>query len=372
MKQFLNEHCEAFFAKADHGYSYEQMYSLMSDLVADKLEEGVTKRQANEQIRNMMLDFYGLNTESVKNPKLLTRAMRRHDEDFFEIIEDVVSDMLVKGWSDDPFFMKYVETKNIADGDKNEFYVEDECLLSVHEVAGDHHYISVQRLGYGSVFSVKGKRYGAAVGTDLRLFLLGRVDFSKLITKLYEAFDRKIKDEIYKEFSGIGAKIPVNATFNKALQITSANKSQIDELIEMVQAANGGSDVVMIGTHSALKQLDKLTDVDWVSSNMKDEKYKTGRLGFYEGIGLVEIPQRLTKEADGTLSKLIRSDQIMVMPVSMDKPVKFVNFGNPKIHEVNEGGEAGHMDDTKTYAYEQSFGVGTIVGKYFGNITITA
>lgn len=368
MKKFVNENCEAFFSSKD--YTYDQMFNLMSDLIHKNLESGISEKEANDKIRTMMMGVFGLNEESAKNPKILNRAIRKHKDEFFEIIEDVVSDMLVQGWENDPFFMKYVETKNIADGDANEFYVEKETLLSVHEVAGDHHYITVQRLGNGETFSVKGKRYGAAVGTDIRLYLLGRVDFAKMITKIYEAFDRKIKDEVYAEFAGIGSKLPVSAVFNKALQITPANKSQVDDLIEMVSAANGGEEVILVGTSSAVKQLEKLTDVDWVSGNMKDEKYKTGRLGYYEGTGIVEIPQRLIREKDGSLSKLIKTDQIMVLPVGMDRPVKFVNFGNPSVYEVRDAGE--HMDDTMVYSYEQSFGVQSVIGKYFGNIAITA
>lgn len=35
--------------------------------------------------------------------------------------------------------MKYVDQRNLALGDKNEFYSEDESILSVMKVAGNHH-----------------------------------------------------------------------------------------------------------------------------------------------------------------------------------------------------------------------------------------
>ena len=47
--------------------------------------------------------------------------------------------MLVTGWQNDPFMMKYVDQKNLALGDKNEFYVEDDSMLSVMKVSGNHH-----------------------------------------------------------------------------------------------------------------------------------------------------------------------------------------------------------------------------------------
>lgn len=368
MKKFINENNEAFFSSKE--YTYDEMYNLMKDCIDGTFENGVTEKEANAKIREMMLEVFGLDEEKVKSPKLLNRAVRKHKEEYFEIIEDVIDDMLVHGWNNDPFFMKWVETRNIADGDKNEFYSEKETLLSVHEVAGDHHYISVQRLGGGETFSVKGKRYGAAVGADIRLYLMGRVDFAKMINAIYKAFDTKIKTDIYAELVGIGTKLPVSSTFNKALAISTTTKPQIDELIEMVSAANGGEEVVIVGTSSAVKQLEKLTDVDWASNDMKNEKYTTGRLGYYEGTGIVEIPQRLTRNADGTLSKMIDATQLLVLPVGMDRPIKFVNYGDPSIYEIREAGE--HMDDTMVFSYEQSFGVSVVVGKYFGNIKITA
>lgn len=367
MKTFINENCEAFFS--NRGYSYESLCNLMKDCATNSVREGISKKVADEELRSIMLEFFGLDEEKVKSPKLVNRAIRKHKEGFFEIIEDVVDDLLVQGWENDPFFMQWVETKNIADGDANEFYSERETLLSVHEVAGDHHYISVQRLGNGETFSVKQKRYGIAIGTDLRLYLMGRVDFSKMINAMYSAFDRKIKTDIYAELSGIGTKLPVSSTFNKAMKITAANKLQIDELIEMVSAANDGSDVVLVGTSSAVKQLSNLTDVDWISSDAKNELYHTGRLGSYEGTSIVEIPQRLFREADGSLSKLINSNQILVLPAGMDKFIKFVNFGDTMVYEIREQGA--HLDDTMVIQQERSFGVSVVVGKYFGNITIT-
>ena len=67
---------------------------------------------------------------------------------------------------------------------------------------------------------------------------------------------------------------------------------------------------------------------------------------------------------------MIASDKLFVMPVGMDKFVKFVNAGDAEIIEVTEKGA--RQDDMMTFEYQQSFGVATVVGKYFGAIKITA
>lgn len=371
-KEFVNPNVTEFFSAQE--YDYDAMFNLMSDLVNRRpiVDNGVEVpvKEAQARVLEMTRSVFGLDENSVKNPKLLKRAIKNHIDDYFEIIEDVVEDMLVQGWNADPFFMQFVEQKNIADGDKNEFYTEQEVLLSLHRVSGDHHDLSVQRLGHGQTFSVAMKRWGAAVGADIRLYLLGREDFDKMVRAIYSAYDRKIKEDIYTELVGIGSKLPVPAEFNKAFKLDTANKAQLDDMIEMVMAANGGSDVMIVGVSSLVKQLSKLTDVDWISNEAKNEKYRTGRVGLYEGHTIVEIPQQLVREADGSLKKLVKTDQLLVLPAGMDKPIKLLNGGDPFIRRLDQIGD--FADDTMRFEYQHTFGTAVIVGKYFGNVTVTA
>ena len=139
-------------------------------------------------------------------------------------------------------------------------------------------------------------------------------------------------------------------------------------MIEDVSAANDNCEVIIMGTSSALKKVGKLTEVDWVSSNMKDALHETGKLGWYEGTSLIEIPQRLIKKG-GDLERMVATNKLLVMPVSMDKFVKMVNVGDAEIVEITEQGA--RMDDSMKFEYQESFGIGTQVGKYFGAVEIT-
>ena len=349
------------------GYEYEDMKQLMSDTARGVQE--VSKREAEDAIRNMMFSVLELNPEDLENKKLFKRAMKNNKNKLFEVIEDVVEDMLTQGWSQDPFFMQFVETKNLADGDRNEFWTEEEITLAVAEVSGDHHEILCQRLGEGQSYSVRTSTYGAAVGTDIRLFLAGRKDWTALVNAIYKAFDKKIKDTVYNEVMNVGDKLPVSAMFNKAMPLDLAHKEDLDQLIEDVSAANDNCQVIIMGTSSALKRLSKLTDVDWISSGMKEEMYETGRLGFYEGTALLEVPQRLIKKG-GSLERMVATNKLLVLPVSMDRFVKMVNVGDAEIIEITEQGR--RMDDSMKFEYQASFGIGTQVGKYFGAVEITA
>lgn len=348
-------------------YDYEDMYQLMKDTARGVQE--VSNKEANEVIREMMFSVLELDPADANNIKKYNRAFKRNGTRFYEVIADVVEDALIEGWSEDPFFMQFVETKNLSDGDKNLFITEQEVTLAVAKVSNGQHEVMLQKLGEKESYSVPTERFGVAVGTDIRLYLTGRVDFTKLINALYKAFDKQLKDLVYQEVMNIGTKLPANSMFNIAIALDAANKETFDQLISDVSSANDNSEVVLMGTDVALKKVGKLTDIDWVSNNMKDKMHETGRLGFYEGTALVSIPQRLARKG-GTLERMIANDQILVLPATMDKFIKHVIVGDADIVEVNEIGE--RNDDMKTFEYQMTMGIGTQVGKYFGNVKITA
>ncbi len=103
------------FNKLD--YSYEDMRDLMVDTARGTQE--VSKKEAEDAIREMMFSVLELDSDKIDNKKLYKRAMKKNKNRLFEVIEDVVEDMLTQGWSTDPFFMQFVETRNLADGDSS-------------------------------------------------------------------------------------------------------------------------------------------------------------------------------------------------------------------------------------------------------------
>ena len=120
--------------------------------------EKVSTDEANSKIREIMFEILGVDSEA--KPREMRKAIRRHKDEIFEVIEETVENLLVSGWGADPFFNEFVEIKNMNDGDTNEFYVQDESVLSVSELSGNHHDIIRQRLGEGSTFRVKTSWYG--------------------------------------------------------------------------------------------------------------------------------------------------------------------------------------------------------------------
>ena len=92
------------------------------------------------------------------------KALRRHKIEVFEIIEEVVENILANGdYLRNAFFTQWVEVRNLALGDENRFYIEGEKELEVAEFSGSHYDLKRQRLDVGAHFSVGMKDYGVKV-----------------------------------------------------------------------------------------------------------------------------------------------------------------------------------------------------------------
>ena len=101
-----------------------------------------------------------LGIEPTDKPHQVRRAIKAHKDLVFAIIEETIDEMLITGWMNNPFFMQFVDVRNLALGDENDFYVEDDSILSVSKVSGNHHNMIRQRLGANRHFSVAGEWYG--------------------------------------------------------------------------------------------------------------------------------------------------------------------------------------------------------------------
>lgn len=195
--------------------------------------------------------------------------------------------------------------------------------------------------------------------------MAGRVDWATFVQKIYEAMDKYINDMVYQAVMSAGEKVLPSSQFNKTGALTTDTKDTLLELIEDVQAATG-DEVVIMGTKSALSKLNALTDVNWISASMKEERHTTGRLGLWEGTRLVEIPQAFAP--NDTSKKLVDNKKLLIMPVADNRFIKIVNEGDEQIREISDGDT--NMDKTIEYEYQRKMGIATIIGKKFGMWTI--
>ena len=363
MKLTFNQHSERIHEVFEEENKYMTFSKLCVDTVKGKVV-GYSVEEANQAIYKKFQVITGLGDKPSKRDvkKALRNPVVR--EACFEILEETIEDTLVSGWQSDPFFNRYVDMRVNALGDKNEFYVKEDCILTVSEIADGHHSLNRQRLKKGKTFSVSVKSYGAKVYMEMSRFLQGVEDWTELVAKISQAFTYKINNMIHDAFLGAGTSLPSQAKYNVAGALTSTKYKDFKALINRIKIATG-SDVTIIGTDVALSGLKDMGDVNWISAEAKSDVYRTGRLGTFEGTTLVELPQAFDLYNEDKY--LEADDKIFIMPNNIDRFIKLFYEGAEETVEVTEG----NADDTKEYEFKNRFGIEVITNTRFGTWTIT-
>ena len=342
---------------------------LMLDTYNGTLEADITIKDANKQIISMFKQIIGVDEHATKAQ--IRKAIQRNQQVLFDLIEEVVPNLLQTGWQDNPFFNEFVETRNLDIGDQAMFYSEDETLLTVSKVSGNHWDLDRQRLGKGSSFTVATSWYGIAVYSEYERLLTGAEDFATFVNKLYEAVDKYINESIYQAMLSASEQLPGgtdgNGQWVKTGALDAAEKIKFLQLIEDVQMATG-MEVVIMGTKTALSRLEAMQDINWISEDMKVARNTTGKIGFWEGIRLVEIKQGF--KLNDTSARLVDDKQLLIMPVGDNRFIKVVNEGQPEMRQVNDN--TTNLDMTYDYRYMWKMGVGVQIGLLFGVYNIVA
>lgn len=372
IKNFSTQNLRDVFAEEN---KYENFRRIASNLVRgnaiyelddDGNERCVSNSDANKAIRKVFMQICGLTEDDLRSRKKRHRAEKLHGVELFEIIEEDIDFRINEGFQNSEWFEQFVEMKSHALGDANSFIMpEAKQYLIVGDVSGDHHDITMQQLDQGAEFMVKCTNHAVKIGKDIDLIILGRYDYTKMVSKIAEAYVKNIQEMVFADVYAASDKLPSGSMFKKSGALSSATKANFDELIENVQIAND-AEVVIMGTKAALKKITALADVDWATLAQKESITNTGRLGMYEGTTLIEVPQRL--KIGGSFEKLLPNDKLLFMPVTNDKFVKFFDEGETEIFEITD--KADLKDDFQTYEVHRAYGHEVILGQYFGEWTI--
>lgn len=368
----FNKHVMEVFASND--IKYDDFRNLMMDYVKGSFSNNVSKSKANDKIRDISLQLFGLNKDTVKNERDRKRAIRDNSRAFFDVIEEIEDYKITVGIQENETFNAYVEYRNLAYGDSAQFYTDEDIILSVSKTAGDHHDISLQPYEVGSSYTLPIAAYAVKVGADINRFLLGQVDFDALVAAISKAFVKKIQESLYAELVAASAKLPAQEKFVGTGKLEAAQKSKFDDILNNVRMANDGSDVAILGTDKAVRQLNNLIvggAVSFLADSQRESIASTGRLGSYEGTNVLVMPNRFE---DKTFQKTVfDDDSLLFVPLVSDdtnKPVKMVDVGITEISEINDKAET--QDDFKLYEVQRRWAIGSRISRIFGKWTIEA
>ncbi len=266
----------------------------------------------------------------------------------FTLIEEVLSRTVVEGLQGDEYFNTLVDFRNVAEGDKNLFVVEDSNLFVVSEAADGTQGIRRQRLGGVSETSIPTTLKVVKIYEELNRVLSGRVDFNQFINKVAESFRQKLLNDIYALWSNATAQEFGGTTYFPAAG--AYDEEELLDLIAHVEAAAGGKPATIIGTKKAVRNL----DITPLGDKAKDDLYNLGYAGKFYGTPVVVTPQR---HKTGT-TEFVMSDDILTIIAGDDKPIKCVYEGNPI---VIMGDPLNNGDLTQEYFYAEKYGMGIVL-----------
>ena len=266
----------------------------------------------------------------------------------FTLLEEILSRTVVEGLQGDEYFNALVDFRNVAEGDKNLFLVEDKNLFVVAEAADGTQGIRRQRLGGVSETDIPTTLKVVRIYEELNRVLAGRVDFNDFINKVAESFRQKLLNDIYALWSGATAD-----QFGGVTYFPTAGAYDEDELLDLishVEAAAGGKKATIIGTKKAIRSL--MPSIQ--SAGYKDDLYNMGYAGKFYGTPVVVTPQRHKVGS----TEFVMDDDVITIIAGDDKPIKVVYEGNPI---VLMGDPMNNADFTQEYLYGEKYGLGIIL-----------
>lgn len=339
-----------------------QFQDLLNDAGRNKYVK-YSHDEANDMFRTQFDTILGINYREA-TPQQRRQAMRLHGPELYTLIENTITDKMQSGL-DDSWFRKWVDQRNIAEGDLNEFWVQDtSSLLMVSKWAHDHTDVVRQKLYPGRAYRVDTDYAYIAVYANVREMMLGRIDYSELIARAERSIAEYTKEQIYTEFSAMDTLLPTDMKLETPL--TEAAKSDIVDMVDAVRACTG-KDIVLVGSKVAISKLQNTVPYSLWSNNMKDERYQNGILGNWEGYEVMPL-DRMNKL--NTRENIFTNKKILIMPNDPGfKPVKYVVEGITEYVERTPQ-QGAIQDNTQDYTISFVQGVGTVVDELFGEILI--
>lgn len=333
----------------------KELTNLMNDSLSNRValfaNEDVSK-YTDQAAREAFFEILG-------DDKLTWQGWRNHKNEIFTVIENVLTTNLPNAWENSPFYNQFVETKNGAIGDKNEYVIDQDGILVASRFSGNHWDTERQKLQGKRSFSVPTEWIYVRVYDDFEKFLNGTITLPEMMTKMQAAFQREIDARIFAAFNGIGTYLP-----EKFKETGAYVRETMLDIIQRVQIASQ-KNVVLAGTKTALASIAEGIDANWISQSQKEEMATTGALLNLTGLGVtaIEIPQTFVR---GTYDFKVDNKSIYILP-DMERPIKLFFEGDTRARDLDESMT---HDQTIDSQVQTKLGHAVVISNLFGKYTI--
>ena len=276
-------------------------------------------------------------------------SFNEHANTIYRLMSETIDEVLPKIVTDR--YMGFAETQTVAQGNKPIFkrrvgrnrakktFVCRVGLAGLYDVFKlDNEFIEVKM---GAV--------GGAAQMGLEEYLDKKVDFSELLEILMEGMDEAIYAEVAKALEAMYTSI---GSYNK-YQSNAFDEKVMDQLIATSSAY--GVPTIYCTLEFASTMLP--ADANWISENMKDNRWENGFLTQYKTTKVVILPQSFS--ADNS-EKQIKPEYAYIM-AGDEKPVKLAFEGQTIVDEFK------NSDRSREIQAYKKFGIATIIN---GGISI--
>lgn len=333
----------------------KEIVKLALDTMRNSVSGNFSAKEGSEVLRQAFIEMNG------GSDKLTVKSFRDHPQ-LFQLIEEVMPIMIQEGLRGDELAFNMVDYRNLAEGDQNRFWTEDNSDLIVAKIADGSTSIRRQRLNAGQYINIDTEMHAIKVYEELNRMLAGRVDFNTLVDRLTRSYTRDMRNQILAAFEGVTATTTgLNATYVKTGTFSAAT---LRELIDHVEASTGEK-ATILGTKAGLG---KIVDSDanavaLTAASAKEDLYNLGYFGKFYATPMVSMRQ---VHKPGTDAFAINDNKIYVM-AGNDKPIKFVREGEGLMVATDAFSNA---DLTQEYLYGEKYGIGVIFNQKMGIYTL--
>jgi hypothetical protein len=266
----------------------------------------------------------------------------------FTLVEEILSRTVIEDLQDSDFFNSFVEFRDVAEGDRNVFVIEDDDLFTVSEVASGTQGLRRQRIGGRGEVTIRTATRGVRIYEEMNRVLAGRVDFNDMINRVSESFSKQLLDEIFALWSGATAEDMGGEVYFPVAGVY--DEDALLDVIAHTEAAASGKTATIIGTKKALRNL--APAIQGIDS--KHDLYTMGYYGSFYGTPVMAIPQRHKLNS----TEFVMPDNVLTIVAGDDRPIKVVREGDPL---VVYGNAIDNADLTQEFLYTESYGMGIVL-----------
>ena len=298
-------------------------------------DEKFSYADLNDTFRNEMNELAGTYSKFRQNKNVI-----------FELMEQVIDDVLPAKVLQQ--YGQFAETKIFNQGDRPVFVQK---ITTASKRRAKQFITKVGLAGIYEVFKLDGKNYevptsafGGAAQIGFEEFLDGRVDFADLLNIVMEGLDEAIYIEIER---ALKAAVTDLQAANKATD-TVFNEAKMDKLLAV--ADSYGKSAIYCTYEFAATMV---PSDNWVSNDMKNQKWNNGYLANYKGHNVIVLPQSFEDETNA--KKVIDPSYAWIIPTGADKPVKIAFEGQTIVDEFT------NADRSREMQVYKKVGVGAII-----------